>query len=50
MKKIIVLLVAFFCAVAAFSACDTQEKCAAYGHYTYYETPVTYDSPALPVE
>lgn len=39
MKKIIVLVVVFFGALAVFSACDTQHKCAAYGHYTYYEAP-----------
>jgi hypothetical protein len=39
MKKIIVLVVTFFCVLALISACDTQHKCAAYGHYTYYEAP-----------
>ncbi len=39
MKKIIVLVALFFCGVAVFSACDTQKKCAAYGHYTYYQAP-----------
>ncbi len=41
MKKIIVLIAMFFCAIAVFSACDTQHKCAAYGHYTYYQAPET---------
>lgn len=39
MKKIIVLAAMFLCGLAIFSACDTQHKCAAYGHYTYYEAP-----------
>ncbi len=33
MKKFIVLIVVFFGMLVAFSACDTQHKCAAYGHY-----------------
>lgn len=37
MKKFIVLVALFFCALAVFTACDTQHKCAAYGHYTYYD-------------
>jgi len=37
MKKIIVLIAVFFLGLAVFSACDTQHKCAAYGHYTYYQ-------------
>lgn len=40
MKKIIVLVALFFCTLAIFSACDTQHKCAAYGHYACYEAPV----------
>ncbi len=39
MKKIIVLAILFFCGLAIFSACETQHKCAAYGHYTYYQAP-----------
>lgn len=37
MKKIIVLLAVFFLGLAVLSACDTQHKCAAYGHYSYYQ-------------
>lgn len=37
MKRIIVLIVMFFFAGALFTACDTQKKCAAYGHYACYE-------------
>lgn len=50
MKKFIVLIMTFFCVIAVFSACDTQKKCAAYGVYTYYETPTSPNSPVLPVE
>ena len=39
MKKIIVLAVMFFFGLAVFSACDTQHKCAAYEHYSYYQAP-----------
>lgn len=39
MKKIIVLVVLFFFGVALLSSCETQKKCAAYGHYTYYPAP-----------
>lgn len=46
MKKIIAILLVAFCATAIFSACDTQEKCAAYGHYSYNEVPST---PAEPI-
>ena len=35
MKKIIVIAIVLLGAVFAFSACDTQHKCAAYGHYAY---------------
>lgn len=41
MKKIIVLGALFFCALVVFSACDTQHRCAAYGHYAYYEAAET---------
>jgi len=41
MKKIIVLLAVFFLGLAVFSACDTQRKCAAYGHYSYYQPQET---------
>lgn len=37
MKRIIVLIVMFFFAGVLFAACDTQKKCAAYGHYACYE-------------
>jgi len=40
MKKIIVLIAIFFSCVAIFSSCDTQHKCAAYGHYAYNQSPV----------
>lgn len=36
MKKIIVLACLFFCGLFLLSACDTQKKCAAYGHYQCY--------------
>ena len=36
MKKIIALGILFLGSVLVFSACDTQKRCAAYGHYTYY--------------
>lgn len=35
MKKIIVLGILFLGSVLVFSACDTQHRCAAYGHYAY---------------
>ena len=35
MKKIIALAILLMGAVFVFSACDTQHKCAAYGHYSY---------------
>jgi hypothetical protein len=36
MKKIIALGLLFLGSVLVFSACDTQHRCAAYGHYSYY--------------
>ena len=39
MKKIIVIAALFLGTIAVFAACDTQHKCAAYGHYAYYEAP-----------
>ena len=36
MKKIIALFVLFLGSVLVFSTCDTQKRCAAYGHYTYF--------------
>lgn len=41
MKKIIVLIAVIFFGMAIFSACDTQHKCAAYGHYACYQAPET---------
>ena len=35
MKKIITIAIVLLGVVFAFSACDTQHKCAAYGHYSY---------------
>lgn len=35
MKKIIALAILFIGSVLIFSACDTQKRCAAYGHYSY---------------
>ncbi|MBQ3735144.1 MAG: hypothetical protein II859_14445 [Bacteroidales bacterium] len=35
MKKIIAFAIVLLSAVFVFSACDTQHKCAAYGHYSY---------------
>ena len=35
MKKIIALAILFLGVVFVFSACDTQHRCAAYGHYSY---------------
>jgi len=39
MKKIIVIAALFLGTIAIFAACDTQHKCAAYGHYACYEAP-----------
>lgn len=36
MKKIIVLALLALGSVLVFSACDTQHRCAAYGHYAYH--------------
>lgn len=35
MKKIIVFGILLLGSVLVFSACDTQKRCAAYGHYSY---------------
>ena len=35
MKKIIALAIVLLGSILIFSACDTQHRCAAYGHYTY---------------
>lgn len=35
MKKIIVSLFAMIIFAAIVSSCDTQRRCAAYGHYAY---------------
>lgn len=34
MKKIMIVIALVFAGLLVFSACDTQHKCAAYGHYT----------------
>ena len=34
MKKTVLVLAIIFTAVLVFSSCDTQKKCAAYGHYS----------------
>ncbi|MBO4655235.1 MAG: hypothetical protein J5644_06795 [Bacteroidales bacterium] len=34
MKKFAFALALIFTAVLVFSSCDTQHKCAAYGHYS----------------
>ena len=34
MKKILLVLGVFFTTLLIFSACNTQHKCAAYGHYS----------------
>ncbi|MEG2070291.1 MAG: hypothetical protein RR034_02825 [Bacteroidales bacterium] len=44
MKKIIVILGFIIAGIVVLSSCDTQKKCAAYGHYAQYE--VTGDTPA----
>ncbi len=43
MKKIIIIAVLLLGGVATFSACDTQHKCAAYGHYSLYQAPTDID-------
>jgi hypothetical protein len=35
MKKVIALGILFLVSILVFSACDTQKRCAAYGHYSY---------------
>jgi hypothetical protein len=35
MKKVIALGLLFLGSVFIFSACETQHRCAAYGHYSY---------------
>ncbi|MDY6326489.1 MAG: hypothetical protein SPL47_04145 [Bacteroidales bacterium] len=35
MKKIIAVFAVLSAMVFVFSACDTQHRCAAYGHYSY---------------
>ena len=35
MKKIIAFGILLLGSVLLFSACDTQKRCAAYGHYSY---------------
>ena len=34
MKKVLLVLGVILTALMIFSSCDTQHKCAAYGHYT----------------
>lgn len=34
MKKIMIVIALVFAGLLVFSACDTQHKCAAYGHYS----------------
>ena len=40
MKKVLLVLGVFLTALVIFSACDTQHKCAAYGHYSEVVTDV----------
>jgi len=44
MKKIIAFGILLLGSVLVFSACDTQHKCAAYGHYSYYVPAENADS------
>ena len=37
MKRNNVVIGLILLGIIAFSACATQTKCAAYGHYSYYE-------------
>ena len=41
MKRNIVIIGLLFIVIIALSSCKTRPKCAAYGHYTYYETVKT---------
>lgn len=38
MKKIIAIIGILFIGTVLFSSCKARQKCAAYGHHTYYET------------
>ena len=40
MKRVLLVLVVILTALVMFSACDTQHKCAAYGHYSEVVTSV----------
>lgn len=46
MKKIIVILGVIICGLFIFSSCDTQKKCAAYGHFSQME-PTAIDAERL---
>lgn len=37
MKKFFLILAVVLTGVFVFSSCKARQKCAAYGHYTYYE-------------
>ncbi|MBP5709768.1 MAG: hypothetical protein J6W84_02190 [Bacteroidales bacterium] len=41
MKKIIVIAVTIIFGACLFSACASQSKCPAYGHYSQLEQPVS---------
>jgi hypothetical protein len=41
MKRNIVVFGLILLGIIALSACATQPKCAAYGHYSYYEVQKT---------
>ncbi len=43
MKKIIVTAVTIIFGVCILSACASQSKCPAYGHYSQLEQPVSED-------
>lgn len=41
MKRNIVVIVLILIGIVVLSSCKTQQKCAAYGHYSYYEMEKT---------
>lgn len=41
MKRNIVVIGLILLGIIALSSCATQQKCAAYGHYSYYEVQKT---------
>lgn len=41
MKRNIVVIGLILLGIIALSACQTQQKCAAYGHYSYHEVQKT---------